>query len=110
MKEVFRNSDAGLVSVYQSVLESAGIPTFVRNADTQQALVLDLLTALFPLPDFWPTLCVMNDDDYPPAMDLLRDVKGAGTAERPEWTCPQCRETVPGHFADCWNCGHSENR
>ena len=22
----------------------------------------------------------------------------------PDWTCPQCREEVPGHFDLCWNC------
>ena len=109
MKEVFRHSDAGLVSVHQSLLENAGITTFVRNADTQQALVLGILTSLFPLPDFWPTLCVVFDDEYPAAMELLRDVKGAESRTPREWTCPQCGETVPGHFSDCWNCGHREN-
>ena len=23
---------------------------------------------------------------------------------RPEWTCPQCHERVPGAFEICWNC------
>ena len=110
MKEVFRHSDAALVGVYQSVLESAGIQTFVRNADTQQALVGGLLTAIFPLPDFWPTLCVMNDDDYPMAMDLLRDDQDVGAPAHLDWTCPKCGEMVPGHFAECWNCATSLDR
>lgn len=74
MKEVFRHSDAGRVAVRQSVLEGFGIVTFVRNADTQQALVIDLITAILPLPDFWPTLCVMDDEDYADAMAILRNV------------------------------------
>jgi len=104
MKEVFRHSDAGLVGVYQTLLESAGIQTFVRNADTQQTLVGSLFAAVFPLPDFWPTLCVMNDDEYPAAMEILRDVKVPGAGTNAGWTCPQCGETVPENFVACWNC------
>jgi hypothetical protein len=110
MKEVFRHSDAGRVGVFQALLESEGIQTFVRNADAQQTPVANLWTALFPLPDFWPTLCVMNDDEYPEAMDILRDVKSSKAETQPEWTCPQCRERVPEHFSKCWNCGYSGSR
>ena len=106
MKEVFRHSDAGRVAVCQSLLESAGIQTYVRNANTQQALVGGIALALFPIPDFWPTLCVMDDDDYPEALELLRDAQDAVTDMQPDWTCPECNESVPGHFAVCWNCGH----
>jgi Putative prokaryotic signal transducing protein len=106
MKELFRHSDAALVAVYQSVLESAGIQTFVRNSNTQQAIVGDILAAVFPLPEFWPTLCVMNDDEYPDAMGILRDTKDEETSKQRQWECPQCRELVPGHFVLCWNCGH----
>ncbi len=107
MKEVFRHSSPALVSVYQSVLESAGIQTFVRNTGTQQAIVGGLLTAIFPLPDFWPTLCVMDDDDYTEAMEVLSDAQANESTAQPEWVCPQCGESVPGHFTACWNCNHS---
>lgn len=107
MKEVFRHSDAALVSVRQSLLESAGIQTFIRNSDTQQALVGGLLIAIFPIPVFWPTLCVMNDDDYPAAMDLLRETKDVGSVVQPDWTCSKCGESVPGGFDVCWNCEES---
>jgi len=104
MKEVFRHSDAARVALLQTVLESAGFPTFVRNASTQQTLVAGVITAICPLPDFWPALCVMNDDDYPNAMELLCDAEAPEAQARPEWTCPKCGESVPGHFTDCWNC------
>jgi hypothetical protein len=110
MKEVFRASSPARVSLYQSVLENAGICCFVLNETSQQSIPGGAIVAFFPLPDFWPTLCVTNDDDYPLAMNLLRDVKDAGAVTSPEWICPQCNETVPGHFGDCWNCGHSANR
>lgn len=104
MKEVIRHSDSARVALYQSLLESAGIQTFIRNASTQQSLIGGLLPALFPSPEFWPTLCVMSDEDYIAAMDLLRDLEEAGKAGQPEWICPQCGEAIPGHFTACWNC------
>jgi hypothetical protein len=110
MKEVFRHSNAGLVSVCQSLLESAGFQTFVRNSDSQQAIVGGLLTAIVPLPDFWPTLCVVNDADYSAAMNILRDEKNTESEILPDWPCQQCRESVPAHFILCWNCGHSVDR
>jgi len=110
MKEIFRHSNAGLVCVYQSLLESAGFQTFVRNADTQQAIVGGLLTAIFPLPDFWPILCVVNDADYPAAMELLQNAQNTGAEAQQEWTCPQCGNPIPENFTLCWNCGHSVDK
>lgn len=102
MKEVFRHSSPAQVSLFKTVLENAGIACFIRNADTQQAIVASLITAIIPVPEFWPTLCVMHDEDYPAAMELLRE---AGEPDGPEWTCPKCGKPVPGNFAVCWNCG-----
>jgi Putative prokaryotic signal transducing protein len=103
MKEVFRSSDAGRVALYQSFIEDAGICSFVRNACTQQSLG-GLAMCFFPLPDFWPTLCVMNDEDYPEAMSILRSVRDTAPAVQADWECPRCGESVPGNFTGCWNC------
>ena len=48
MKEVFRSSDAGRVGLYQSILEDAGIGTFVRNSSTQRTRALRPLSKLPP--------------------------------------------------------------
>ena len=104
MREVFRSSSAGRVGLYQSMLEDAGIRTFVRNASTQQSLVAGLVTAILPLPDFWPTLCVMNDGDYAEAMAILSTVRNPDASEMGDWKCMHCAETVPGNFTACWNC------
>ena len=34
----------------------------------------------------------------------MRDQIAAARADQGEWTCPQCNESVPGHFDLCWNC------
>lgn len=110
MKEVFRNSDAALVSVYQSVLENAGIQTFIHNLNTQQAIVGGILTAVFPVPEFWPTLSVINDEEFPEAMAILRDAKDEDTSKMQQWVCPECKEQVPWHFLRCWNCSYDKQQ
>ena len=105
MTEVFRHSGAGLVCLRQSLLESAGIQTYIRNLNTQQSLVSGLITAFFPIPEFWPALCVVDDEDYAEAMALLNGASEAGPAGQPDWICSKCKETIPGGFGACWNCG-----
>jgi hypothetical protein len=52
MKELYRERDYTMVGYYQSVLESEGIETYVRNKD------LVAMTTEVPLPDMFPALCV----------------------------------------------------
>jgi hypothetical protein len=109
MKEVFRAPSPAQVAVRQALLEDAGMACFVRNETMQQAIPGGLMVALFPLPDFWPTLCVIDDVDYPDAMELLRP---DGSRARPglEWVCANCGEPVPGNFNACWNCDSEGSR
>jgi len=109
MKEVFRNADSVLVGLYQSILENAGIETFVHNVDTQQAIVGGLATALFPLPQFFPTLSVLNDTDYEEAMTILGNVRNTAGSEQSDWKCAACGETVPSNFTSCWQCGAEQS-
>jgi hypothetical protein len=104
VKEVYRSSDTAMIGLFQSILDGAGIPYFVRNSTTQQSIVGGLATALFPLPEFWPALCVLNDEDYPHAMELLRAARDTTPVEQADWQCAKCGETVPGNFTSCWNC------
>ncbi len=71
MKELFRERDATRIGFYQSLLEAEGIPTHVRNRD----LVTTMGTEV-PIPEFFPALCVINDDDYEPAIECLRESAG----------------------------------
>ena len=104
MKEVFRHADSARVCLYQSILEDAGILTFVYNTGTQQSLVGGLMVAFFPLPIFFPTLAVVDDADYEDAMAILRRIRETRSGSIGEWTCPKCRELVPKSFTECWKC------
>ena len=105
MKEIFRNSSPAQVHLLRSLLESEGIPCFIRNETMQQTIPGGLAVAFLPLPDFWPTLCVLRDEDYPKAMELIRSASEAPPESAEDWKCPACGETVPANFASCWNCG-----
>ena len=101
MKDLFREFDFTKVGYYQSMLESHGIETFVKNRD-----VSGLAGEAAIMPELWPTLCVVQDDDYEKAMQIIRE-SSATDAERAETevTCPDCGETNPGNFDICWSCG-----
>jgi hypothetical protein len=90
--------------LYQAVLEAAGIFCFIRNETTQQALC-GLAAAFFPLPEFFPTLCILSDDGYPEAMAILRELYSCGPSLEGDRQCAHCGEMVPVTFGICWNCG-----
>jgi hypothetical protein len=103
MKDLFREFDFTKVGYYQSMIESAGIKTFVRNRDLS-----GLAGESSIMPDLWPTLCVVQDEDYDRAMKIIQDsvMDNAGRSEM-EVTCPSCKETNPGNFDFCWSCGEA---
>lgn len=98
MKELFRERNVVGLSHYRHLLEAAGIPTFIRNENLAQAEA--------PIPVFCPALCVVNDEDYERAIELIRENQiEAEEAAKEEAPCPACAEMNPGSFELCWNCG-----
>jgi hypothetical protein len=99
MKELFRERDFTRVGYFQSVLEAEGIPTFIRNENT-----VTFMTEV-PIPEFYPALCVVNDDDYQRALEILKThVKDDEHLSQQDVTCPKCGETNPANFEVCWSC------
>ncbi len=100
MKPVFRERDYTRVALLQSVLEAKGIQTFVRNQYSSTQIIG------FPNPAFFPALCVVNDEDYEEARQILKDyLNEDGEKASLELPCPACGERNPGNFEICWNCG-----
>ena len=103
MKELFREQDITRVSYYKAVLEDGGIPTMIRN----EYLTSSGLTEI-PIPEFFPALCVLNDEDYVQAVAIIREHLTANQKNADiEITCISCGETNPGNFQICWSCGNS---
>lgn len=92
MKKMLTSQNVTLVSFYQSILESNGIKTFIKNYYLSSG-VGDL-----PANAVFPELWILEDDQYQAAKALLLAEK-----ESP-WQC-HCGEKILGQFAQCWKCG-----
>lgn len=96
MREVFTSQDFTQVGYYKSLLDEAGISSFVRN---ENANSIGLAGAMF-----FPSLCVTDDGDYDEAIRILKSQQFRGTPVGADWTCSFCSEINPGNFELCWNC------
>lgn len=66
MKKIYESIDFTKVGYYQSILESEGIPTELRNEGTSA------LAGLIAMGQCYPELWVVEDEDYDRALELLR--------------------------------------
>jgi len=99
---VFENFDFSRVGQMQSLLESHGIKTFIRN-EYGSSVVGEL-----PFVEVVPQLFVLEEKDVARANELLLlDLP----PEKPgdEWVCPECGIDVQGNFSRCWKCGSSRD-
>lgn len=99
MRTVFVHQDFSRVGYFKSILDEAGIPCLILNEFTHNSLT-DLPSLLF-----FPTLCVLHDEDYDQAMRILGDYYQALPPTGENWHCPKCGEEVPANFDVCWKCG-----
>ena len=104
MKELFRDQDIIKVSFYKQLLDDEDIPCLIRNEHLQVSGLAEI-----PIPEFFPALNVVHDEDYPRAHEIIR--KHLEETEQlnretqdTEAPCPDCGETNPGNFAECWSC------
>ncbi len=96
MREVFTNQDVTQVGYYKSMLDEAGISSFIRNEYTANPEVAGAM--------YFPTLCVVDDADYDKAIVLLKSQKLTDKKDGTDWICPSCSETNPSNFESCWKC------
>jgi hypothetical protein len=96
MTEIFRNRDSATIGHLQSLLESEGIRTHLRDEHGGNTA--------FPV--VTPALCILDDADVERGVELIRAyIESSRASSNEEQTCPQCGETCPGTFAVCWKCG-----
>jgi hypothetical protein len=102
MKEIFVSKDATRVGHMKSVLDAAGIVSFIRNEHGFSGALGMAGLVRSQLVD--PVLCVMDDERYDEAVSLLKPLLEAPTMTATDWTCAACHEEVPGSFELCWKC------
>ena len=98
MREIYVDQDYTRVGFYKSILDQAGIANIIRN-DISHSSLTEL-----PSPIFFPALCVVHEEDYDRAMQLLREIQHAPPTVLPDWRCPKCGAEIPANFDRCWQC------
>ena len=98
MIKVFEDFDYSRVGQMQSLLESHGIRTFMRN-EFGSSVVGEL-----PFVEVVPQLFVLEPRDLARAEEILKLELPEGEPA-PDWTCPECGAEVEGSFPQCWKCG-----
>jgi hypothetical protein len=98
MIKVFENFDFSRVGQMQSLLESHGIQTFMRN-EYGSSVVGEL-----PFVEVVPQLFVLEQKDVARAKELLLLDLPMETSDE-DWVCPECGIDIEGNFSGCWKCG-----
>jgi len=98
MLKVFENFDFSRVGQMQSLLESHGIPTFIKNQFTSSVM------GEVPFVEVCPQLFILNDSDLVRAQGLL-ETGDEPPEPRADWVCVTCGTQVEGQFSACWRCG-----
>ncbi len=97
MIKVFEDFDFTLVGRMQSLLESEGIETFMKN-EFGSSVIGEL-----PFVEVVPQLYVVHERDLARARNLIElDQSTEKPAE--DWTCPGCDSVNPPAFEFCWHC------
>lgn len=95
---VYENFDFSRVGQMQSLLESHGIKTFIRNQYGSSVM------GEVPFVEVVPQLFVLRERDVQRALALLQldlpDDSPGG-----DWVCPECGIDVEAQFTRCWKCG-----
>lgn len=106
MQPVFVHPDPTVVALKKTLLDEAGIDSFIQNENIAATFGAGML-GLVQSAVFDPTLCIIDDSRYEEAMALLKASAEVPGAVRADWNCPRCGESVPGNFDTCWNCSGS---
>ena len=99
MIKVFENFDFSRVGQMQSLLESQGIKTFIKNQYGSSVM------GEVPFVEVVPQLFILDEKDLLRAQELLlMDLPAEGPPDE-DWICPACGVDVDGEFHVCWKCG-----
>jgi hypothetical protein len=96
MKRLIASANSAELGLLKSRLEAEGIPCHIRNEQTSQVI---------PTTAFAAELCVLDEADYPRAVELCEAWRRTPPEFQRSWTCPNCGEELEGQFSTCWKCG-----
>ena len=96
MNLLTRADNLMIATLWQQMLESAGIRCEVRNRYIGGAV------GELPADQVAPQIWLLDERDETRARSLLDELRRP--ARLPSWCCFNCGEVVEGQFYQCWNC------
>lgn len=96
MKRILYEPDMEKLNEFQAILDSYAIATIISTPNITSV-------EASPLPKCFPFICVVNDDDYGRAKQIIRKYFTSLENES-QATCPNCGDTNPGDYLFCWSC------
>ena len=111
MRRISHHHDLTILGLHKSILEEAGIASFVLNGNSWwlangEVALLSLVLGKrdhIQNPLFAPVLCLVEDEDFEEALEILKAYQ-APSLLGPDWDCPGCGERISGNFEACWQC------
>jgi predicted RNA-binding Zn-ribbon protein involved in translation (DUF1610 family) len=85
-----------IATLWLNILSDAGISCELRNR------FIGAASGEIPPDQVSPQLWVIDDQDYPAALALLKELRRSPNL--PSWKCPNCGQVLEGQFYQCWNC------
>jgi len=102
LKKVTSAESLVTINHYKNLLESEGIPAFIKNE------YLGSIVGEMPIQEVWPQLWVSNDLDHDRALQLIDSQKIADESPATSWRCQHCGTENEGQFAACWQCSEPQ--
>ena len=99
MIKVFEDFDITLVGYYQSMLESNGIATYLKNQFSTSG------AGELPFVEVIPQIWVLDESKEKQAKAMIADLQASmDTGPGQAWNCPKCGEPQEAAFTNCWQC------
>lgn len=98
MIKVYSNEDRFLVQQIKDMLESKGIPCFIKNE-----FAIGGAGDLSPF-DCWPEVWITDNDWQIKAEQWIEGFE-TELQQGPDWYCESCGEKNAASFELCWQCG-----
>jgi len=102
LKKVTSADSLVTINHYKNLLESEGIPAFLKNEH------LGSIVGEMPFQEVWPQLLVINDLDYDLAVQLIDSHKIIDESPVAPWRCSNCGTENEGQFSACWSCSEPQ--
>ena len=106
MKQVYIAQDNITAHLVKDYLASCYIESIIKGEL--------LLGAVGEIPaNSFPTVWVIDDDDYDKALELVKSFEAGFTENQlfdNVWKCDNCDELIEAQFTQCWKCGRERVR